>query len=52
MRFLHAHFFRWVPRFARALRDAAREPVFRGVADVLRAFCEEDAYRPAPMPAA
>jgi putative dimethyl sulfoxide reductase chaperone len=40
-RFLEAHFFRWVPRFSRAIRHAAPGPVFAGVADVLDAFCLE-----------
>jgi len=40
-RFLEAHFFRWVPRFARAIRHAAPGRVFAGVADVLDAFCLE-----------
>jgi TorA maturation chaperone TorD len=46
-RFLDAHFFRWVPRFARAIRAAAPCPVFAGAAAVLEAFCEESACSPA-----
>jgi TorA maturation chaperone TorD len=48
-RFLHAHFFRWVPRFARAIRHAASDPVFARLADVLDAFCAEHAYPSAPV---
>jgi TorA maturation chaperone TorD len=48
-RFLQAHFFRWVPRVASAIHDAAPGPVFARVADVLAAFCAEEAYRPARL---
>lgn len=44
-RFLHAHFYRWVPRFAQALRQACPGPVFTRVADVLDTFCAEDTFR-------
>jgi TorA maturation chaperone TorD len=48
-RFLQAHFFRWVPRFARAIHEADPAPVFARVADVLAAFCAEEVYLPARL---
>lgn len=43
--FLLGHFCRWVPRFAKAMRDAAPGPVFAGVAEVLDALCAEETLR-------
>ena len=48
-RFLQAHFLRWVPRFARAIHHAAPGPVYACVADLLAAFCAEEAVRPARL---
>lgn len=43
--FLLGHFCRWVPRFAKAMREAAPGPVFGGVAEVLDALCAEETLR-------
>lgn len=43
--FLRGHFCCWVPRFAKAMRDAAPGPVFEGVAEVLDALCAEVSRR-------
>lgn len=43
--FLAGHFCRWVPQFAKAMREAAPGPVFGLVADVLEALCAEEAQR-------
>lgn len=43
--FLRGHFCRWVPLFAKAMREAAPGPVFAAAAELLDALCAEETGR-------